>query len=84
MRGYEHSLPAGWKFAFPFDNTRFIRISIEEVVKTLKARAVSWADLHQEAEQQKRLAAESAVSPSRWWPWPWSPLWRLRLSRLTW
>src|SRR2546421_4153937 len=35
VRGYEHSLPAGWKFAFPFDNTRFIRISIEEVVKTL-------------------------------------------------
>jgi multidrug efflux pump len=32
---YEHSLPQGWHFAFPFDNTRFIRISIEEVVKTL-------------------------------------------------
>jgi multidrug efflux pump len=29
------SLPSGWKLAFPFDNTRFIRISIEEVVKTL-------------------------------------------------
>jgi multidrug efflux pump len=35
VAGYAHSLPPGWKLAFPFDNTRFIRISIEEVVKTL-------------------------------------------------
>ena len=35
VSNYAHSLPPGWKFAFPFDNTRFIRISIEEVVKTL-------------------------------------------------
>ena len=30
-----HSMPAGWKISYPFDNTKFIRISIEEVVKTL-------------------------------------------------
>ncbi|MGE5185222.1 MAG: efflux RND transporter permease subunit, partial [Acidobacteriota bacterium] len=31
----EHTLPPGWKVAYPFDNTKFIRVSIEEVVKTL-------------------------------------------------
>jgi multidrug efflux pump len=31
----ESSMPQGWKVAFPFDSTKFIRISIEEVVKTL-------------------------------------------------
>jgi multidrug efflux pump len=31
----ESSMPAGWKVSYPFDSTKFIRISIEEVVKTL-------------------------------------------------
>jgi multidrug efflux pump len=31
----ERTMPAGWKVSFPFDSTKFIRISIEEVVKTL-------------------------------------------------
>jgi multidrug efflux pump len=34
-RGLARSMPAGWKLAFPFDSTKFIRLSIEEVVKTL-------------------------------------------------
>jgi multidrug efflux pump len=29
------SMPAGWAVSYPFDSTKFIRISIEEVVKTL-------------------------------------------------
>ncbi len=35
VHGLERAMPAGWKVAFPFDSTKFIRISIEEVVKTL-------------------------------------------------
>jgi multidrug efflux pump len=31
----ERSMPAGWAVSYPFDTTKFIRISIEEVVKTL-------------------------------------------------
>jgi multidrug efflux pump len=31
----ERTMPAGWAVSFPFDSTKFIRISIEEVVKTL-------------------------------------------------
>ncbi len=31
----QKTMPAGWKVAYPFDSTKFIRISIEEVVKTL-------------------------------------------------
>jgi len=31
----ERSMPAGWAVSYPFDSTKFIRISIEEVVKTL-------------------------------------------------
>ncbi len=33
--GLAHSLPAGWRVAYPFDSTTVIRLSIEEVVKTL-------------------------------------------------
>ncbi|QUX96971.1 hydrophobe/amphiphile efflux-1 family RND transporter [Marinomonas sp. CT5] len=35
LNGLSNSLPEGYKFSFPVDNTDFIRISIEEVVKTL-------------------------------------------------
>lgn len=35
LNGMSGSLPDGYKLAFPVDNTSFIRISIEEVVKTL-------------------------------------------------
>jgi multidrug efflux pump len=35
LAGIEPDLPDGYKLAFPVDNTAFIRISIEEVVKTL-------------------------------------------------
>jgi multidrug efflux pump len=31
----ERTMPAAWKVSYPFDSTKFIRISIEEVVKTL-------------------------------------------------
>ncbi|MDX2089091.1 MAG: efflux RND transporter permease subunit [Kofleriaceae bacterium] len=31
----QRSMPPGWKVSYPFDSTTFIRISIEEVVKTL-------------------------------------------------
>jgi multidrug efflux pump len=31
----ERTMPAGWSVAYPFDSTKFIRLSIEEVVKTL-------------------------------------------------
>ncbi|HEY4058751.1 MAG TPA: efflux RND transporter permease subunit [Kofleriaceae bacterium] len=31
----QKTMPAGWQVAYPFDSTTFIRISIEEVVKTL-------------------------------------------------
>jgi len=31
----QRTMPAGWKVSYPFDSTKFIRISIEEVVKTL-------------------------------------------------
>ncbi|HEY4178701.1 MAG TPA: efflux RND transporter permease subunit [Kofleriaceae bacterium] len=31
----QSTMPAGWAVAYPFDSTTFIRISIEEVVKTL-------------------------------------------------
>jgi len=31
----KRSMPPGWKVSYPFDSTTFIRISIEEVVKTL-------------------------------------------------
>jgi multidrug efflux pump len=31
----QKTMPAGWKVAYPFDSTKFIRISIKEVVKTL-------------------------------------------------
>ena len=31
----EPTMPAGWGVSFPFDSTQFIRLSIEEVVKTL-------------------------------------------------
>jgi len=33
--GLQRTMPAGWKVSFPFDTTKFIRISIGEVVKTL-------------------------------------------------
>ena len=33
--GLERSMPDGWHVQYPFDSTTFIRISIEEVVKTL-------------------------------------------------
>jgi multidrug efflux pump len=35
VRGLERTMPQGWKVSFPFDSTKFIRLSIEEVVKTL-------------------------------------------------
>ncbi len=31
----QRTMPEGWSVAYPFDSTKFIRISIEEVVKTL-------------------------------------------------
>ncbi len=31
----QRGLPAGWAISYPFDTTKFIRLSIEEVVKTL-------------------------------------------------
>jgi multidrug efflux pump len=31
----QRSMPSGWKVSYPFDSTTFIRISIQEVVKTL-------------------------------------------------
>jgi multidrug efflux pump len=31
----ERTMPPAWKVAYPFDSTKFIRMSIEEVVKTL-------------------------------------------------
>jgi multidrug efflux pump len=31
----QRTMPQGWSVAYPFDSTKFIRISIEEVVKTL-------------------------------------------------
>ena len=31
----QRSMPHGWKVSYPFDSTKFIRISINEVVKTL-------------------------------------------------
>ncbi|HEY1557639.1 MAG TPA: efflux RND transporter permease subunit, partial [Kofleriaceae bacterium] len=31
----KRTMPAGWKVAYPFDSTKFIRLSITEVVKTL-------------------------------------------------
>ena len=34
-RARGHALPPGWTFAYPFDTTKFIRLSIDEVVKTL-------------------------------------------------
>src|SRR6185312_6752365 len=33
--GLKPTMPPGWQVAFPFDSTKFIRQSIEEVVKTL-------------------------------------------------
>ena len=35
VNGLARSMPEGWSVAYPFDSTTFIRISIEEVVKTL-------------------------------------------------
>ncbi|MDB4956191.1 MAG: transporter, hydrophobe/amphiphile efflux family, partial [Myxococcales bacterium] len=35
VKELERSMPAGWSVSYPFDSTKFIRISIEEVVKTL-------------------------------------------------
>ncbi|MEO9655948.1 efflux RND transporter permease subunit [Marinomonas sp.] len=35
LNGMKNDLPDGYQLAFPVDNTNFIRISIEEVVKTL-------------------------------------------------
>ncbi|MGO2355759.1 MAG: efflux RND transporter permease subunit [Marinomonas foliarum] len=35
LNDLSNSLPEGYKFSFPVDNTDFIKISIEEVVKTL-------------------------------------------------
>ena len=35
VHNLERSMPAGWAVSYPFDSTKFIRISIEEVVKTL-------------------------------------------------
>ncbi len=32
---YARIMPPGWKISYPFDSTKFIRLSIEEVVKTL-------------------------------------------------
>jgi multidrug efflux pump len=34
-QGLERTMPAGWAVSYPFDSTKFIRLSIEEVVKTL-------------------------------------------------
>src|SRR5262249_48179058 len=34
VSGLERTMPAGWKVSYPFDSTKFIRISIAEVVKT--------------------------------------------------
>ncbi|HET9622207.1 MAG TPA: efflux RND transporter permease subunit [Kofleriaceae bacterium] len=34
-QGFQRIMPPGWKIAYPFDSTKFIRLSIEEVVKTL-------------------------------------------------
>ncbi|SBS27834.1 Multidrug efflux pump subunit AcrB [Marinomonas spartinae] len=35
MNGLESTMPDGYKLAYPVDNTEFIKLSIEEVVKTL-------------------------------------------------
>jgi multidrug efflux pump len=35
VRGLEPTMPPGWRIAYPFDSTKFIRLSIAEVVKTL-------------------------------------------------
>ena len=35
VNNLQRSMPAGWAVSYPFDSTKFIRISIEEVVKTL-------------------------------------------------
>jgi multidrug efflux pump len=35
VAGLARKMPAGWKVSYPFDSTKFIRISIREVVKTL-------------------------------------------------
>ncbi|HEX4423420.1 MAG TPA: efflux RND transporter permease subunit [Kofleriaceae bacterium] len=34
-QNFERIMPSGWKISYPFDSTKFIRLSIEEVVKTL-------------------------------------------------
>jgi multidrug efflux pump len=34
-RELERTMPSGWAVSYPFDSTKFIRLSIEEVVKTL-------------------------------------------------
>jgi multidrug efflux pump len=35
VNGLQRTMPPGWKVSYPFDSTKFIRISIMEVVKTL-------------------------------------------------
>ena len=35
VNNFQRTMPPGWKVSYPFDSTKFIRISIEEVVKTL-------------------------------------------------
>ncbi|MEO6773332.1 MAG: efflux RND transporter permease subunit [Kofleriaceae bacterium] len=35
VHSLESSMPQGWSAAYPFDSTKFIQLSIEEVVKTL-------------------------------------------------
>jgi multidrug efflux pump len=35
VNNLQRTMPPGWKVSYPFDSTKFIRISIEEVVKTL-------------------------------------------------
>jgi len=35
VRALERTMPPGWNVSFPFDSTTFIRLSIDEVIKTL-------------------------------------------------
>ncbi|MEO8551043.1 MAG: efflux RND transporter permease subunit [Kofleriaceae bacterium] len=35
VKELQSTMPASWKVSYPFDSTKFIRLSIEEVVKTL-------------------------------------------------
>src|SRR6185312_8810005 len=35
VNNLQRTMPPGWRVSYPFDSTKFIRISIQEVVKTL-------------------------------------------------